>query len=64
LTVHREENATLLGKKIIVVCETISKGPLLYSTKGRNNAQYMVVEGESKPAYAVIDVRLSWVKER
>jgi hypothetical protein len=62
--VHREPNATLLGRKIIVVCDNIIKGPHLFSTRGRDNAQYMVVEGKSKPAYAVIDIKLSWVKER
>lgn len=64
MTVHREANATLLGKKIIVVCDKIGKGPCLFSTKGRHRAQYMIVEGESKPAYAVIDLKLRYVKER
>ena len=64
MTVHREANAILLGRKILVVCENISKGPCLYATKGRHNAEYMIVEGSSKPAYAVIDVKLSWIKER
>lgn len=61
---HREANATLLGEKILVICDGITKGPTLYTTKGRDNAQYMVVEGESKPAFAVIDIKLSYVKER
>jgi len=64
LTIHREANATLLGQKILVVCDTISKGPALYATKGRHNAQYMRVEGGTKPAFAVIDVKLSYIKER
>jgi hypothetical protein len=54
----------LLGKKILVVCDWITKGPNLYATRGRDNAQYMVVEGGDKPAFAVIDVKLSYVKER
>lgn len=64
MTVHREANATLLGRKILVVCDEVSRGPCLYTTKGRDNAQYMIVEGKSKPAYAVIDVKLHYVKER
>ena len=64
MTAHREANATLLGRKILVVCDHITEGPCLLATKGRHNAQYMVVEGMSKPAYAVIDVRLSYIKER
>ena len=64
MNTHREANATLLGEKILVVCDKITKGPSLLATRGRHNAQYMVVEGWSKPAYAVIDVRLSYVKER
>jgi hypothetical protein len=64
LITHTEPNATLLGEKIIVVCDAITKGPLLLSTKGRHRAQYMVVEGQSKPAYAVIDVMLTYVKKR
>jgi len=64
LKVHREANATLLGRKILVVYDSIKKGPCLYSTGGRHNAQYMVVEGSSKPAFAVIDVKLRYVKER
>jgi hypothetical protein len=64
LNVHREENATLVGRKILVVCDQITDGPRLLATKGRHNAQYMVVEGMSKPAFAVIDVKLSYIKER
>jgi len=64
VTVHREANASLIGQKILVVCDEVTKGPWLYATKGRHNAQYMVVEGESKPAYAMIDVKLRYVKER
>ena len=64
MNTHREPNATLLGEKIIVVCDEITKGPSLFATRGRHNAQYMVVEGRSKPAYAVIDVKLSYIKER
>jgi len=64
LTVHMEANATLLGRKILVVCDKVSKGPHLYATTGRDNAQYMIVEGRSKPSYAIIDVKLHYVKER
>jgi hypothetical protein len=64
LNVHTEPNATLLGRKILVVCDEIVKRPSLYTTKGRHNAQYMIVEGTSKPAYAVIDLKLSYIKER
>lgn len=64
MTVHREANATLLGRKIIVVCDKITKGPHFLATTGRDKAQYMEVKGHSKPAYAIIDVRLSWVKQR
>jgi hypothetical protein len=64
LIIHREANATLLGKKILVVCDGITKGPNLLATKGRDNAQYMIVVGGDKPALAVIDVKLSYVKER
>jgi len=64
LTVHREANATLLGRKILVVYDVLSKRPCLYSTRGKDNAQYMIVKGKSKPAYAVIDIKLRYVKER
>ena len=64
MNVHREANATLLGEKIIVVCDAITKGPCLYATRGKHNAQYMIVEGRYKPAYAVIDVKLRYIKER
>ena len=64
MNIHKEVNATLLGKKILVVCDGITKVPALYSTKGPHNAQYMIVEGGDKPAFAIIDVRLSYVKER
>jgi hypothetical protein len=64
LNIHREANATLLGRKILVVCDGITKGPALYTTRGPHNAQYMVVEGGTKPAFAVIDVKLSYIKER
>lgn len=64
MNIHKEENATLLGKKILVVCDGVTKEPALYSTRGSHNAQYMVVEGGNKPAFAIIDVKLSYVKER
>jgi hypothetical protein len=64
LNSHKEANATLLGQKLLVVCDAITKRPCLLATKGRDNAQYMVVEGTSKPAYAVIDIKLSYIKER
>ena len=64
MNVHREANATLLGQKILIVYEELVKGPCLLSTKGRHNAQYMIVEGESKPAFAVIDVKLHYIKQR
>ena len=64
MTVHTEPNATLLGRKILVVHEGITKGPSLYPTRGRHNAQYMEVSGGSKPAFAVIDLKLQYVKDR
>ena len=64
LIIHREANATLLGRKILVVCDRISKRPTRLATKGRDNAQYMIVDGGTKPAFAVIDVKLRWIKER
>jgi len=64
LIIHREANANLLGRKILVVCDRITKGPKLLATKGRHNAQYMIVMGEDKPVFAIIDLRLSYVKER
>jgi len=64
LKIHREANATLHGEKILIVCDGIKKGPSLLATKGRHNAQYMIVEGARKPAFAVIDVQLRYIKER
>ena len=64
MNIHREANATLLGEKILVVCDVITKGPALYATKGRHNAQFMVVEGGNKPAFAIIDIKLQYVKTR
>ncbi len=64
MNIHREANATLLGRKILIVHDGITKGPKLLATKGKHNAQYMVVVGGDKPAFAVIDLRLSYVKER
>ena len=64
MNVHREVNATLLGEKILVVCDGITKGPVLLATRGRHNAQYMIVEGILKPAFAVIDIKLRYIQER
>jgi hypothetical protein len=64
LIIHREPNATLLAEKILIVCDGVTKGPSLYATKARHNAQYMIVEGGSKPAFAVIDLKLRYIKER
>ena len=64
MTVHREANATLLGEKILIVHDGITKGPALYATIGRHNAQYMEVEGGNKPAFAIIDIKLRYVKAR
>jgi hypothetical protein len=61
---HMEAGATLLGAKILVVCDKITKGPCILATRGRDRAQYMLVEGGDKPAYAVIDVKLHYIKER
>lgn len=64
MPVHREANATLLGKKILIVHDGITKGPSLYTTKGPHNAQCMEVVGGEKPAFAVIDLKLRYVKAR
>lgn len=65
MPIHREANATLLGRKILVVYDAIRRGPSLVSTKGRHNAQSMEIEGsDERPAFAVIDVKLHYVKER
>lgn len=64
MSVHREANATLLGRKILVIYDEISRGPDVYAARGRDRAQYMVVEGKTEPARAIIDVKLSYVKEK
>lgn len=64
LTIHSEANATLLGRKILVTYDNVKKSPTLLATKGRDNAQYMIVEGTEKPAFAVINLKLSYIKER
>ena len=64
MTVHREANATLLGDKLLVVYDGIKKKPTMYPTSGRHNAQIMIVEGDNQPAYAIIDYKLSWIKDR
>ena len=64
MIIHREPNATLLGKKILIVHDGVTKGPALYTTKSRHNAQYLVVKGEKKPAFAIIDIKLQYVKVR
>ena len=64
LSIHREANATLLGTKIIVTYDNIKRGPTLYATTGRDNAQCMTVEGKDEPAFAVIDVKLRYIKDR
>ena len=64
MNIHREANATLRGEKILIVCDGIKKGPSLLATRGRHNAQYMIVEGGTKPAFAVIDVKLNYIKDR
>lgn len=64
MTVHKEANATLLGKKILVVHDKISKKPHVCATTGKDKAQYMIVEGRSKPAFAIIDVKLKLSKQR
>ena len=64
MSVHREANATLLGRKILVTYDELSKQPHVYATRGRHRAQYMVVEGKTEPARAIIDVKLHYVKDR
>lgn len=62
MEIHREANATLLGQKILITYDKIKTAPTLYATRGKHNAQYMIVEGE--PAYAIIDIKLHYIKER
>lgn len=64
MNIHREANAELVGSKIIVVFDIIRKGPNILATRGRDRAQYMIVEGKDEPAFAVIDVKLHYIPER
>lgn len=64
MSIHREPNATLTGEKILIVCDSIKKGPSRLATRGRHNGQFMVVEGDQKPAFAIIDFKLRYLKER
>ena len=65
LRVSKNENDTLLGQKIIVVYDLVKKNPSKMQTRGRHNAQYMTVEGtKERPATAIIDIRLHYVKDR
>ena len=54
----------LLGDKLLVVYDGVKKKPTLLATRGRHNAQIMVVEGKDNPAFAKIDVKLHYIKER
>jgi len=65
MPVHIEPNATLLGRKILVAYSSLKRKPTIIATKGRHNAQCMIVQGTDEvPAYAVIDVKLHYIKER
>ncbi|MCJ7633649.1 hypothetical protein MUP77_14825 [Candidatus Bathyarchaeota archaeon] len=64
MNVHKESDATLIGNKIIVVFDRLTRGPELMASRGHDRAQYMSVEGKDEPALAVIDIRLSYVKKR
>lgn len=64
MNVHTEANATLLGRKILVTYDELSKKPHVLATRGKDRTQYMVVEGKTEPAHAIIDVKLHYVKDR
>lgn len=64
MIIHRGANDEIAGSKIIVVFDKLKTKPTLMQTKGRHNAQYMIVDGKDKPALAFIDVVLGYVKER
>ena len=65
MTVGKQANDVLLGEKIIVVYNSIKKGPNKLQTRARHNAQYMTVEGDNEcPATAVLDIRLHYIKDR
>lgn len=64
MSIHREANAELVGRQIIVVYSSIGRRPSVFATKGRHRAQHMVVLGtEENPAYAIINIRLSNIPE-
>lgn len=64
MSIHKEANATLIGRKILIVHDKITKKPHVCATTGRDKAQYMVVEGRNKPAFAIINVKLKRIKQR
>ena len=64
MNIHKEANATLFGRKILVVYDNVKKKPKLLATRGRDNAQYMEVEGKDKPAFAMINLKLRYIKQR
>lgn len=57
MNIHREENAMLLAKEIILRFDW-NKEPRRISTGGRHNAQQMTVEGN--PALAFIPETVVW----
>lgn len=65
MSIHTNENDTLLGEKILVLYSSIKRGPKKMQTRSRHNAQYMTVEGSrDKPAIAIIDKKLHYIRER
>jgi len=65
MAIHREVNATLVGRKIFVIYSAMGKRPSVFATKGRDRGQSMVVTGtEDHPAYAVINIKLRYVPVR
>lgn len=64
MSLHREANAELVGRKIFVMYSSMRRPPTVFATKGRHRAQSMIVSGtEENPAYAVINIRLRNIPE-
>jgi len=65
MSIHRELNATLVGRKIFVVYSAMRKPTSVIATKGRHRAQSIVVTGtEDQPAFAVINLKLHYIPVR